>query len=130
MEGNRTVRKILLSCVKPTPESIFGDVPDLDITKAILDAKKGVNGRNCGLQTAASLVRNVGDLLSFNDVFCRVSVFLSLEGCEYTTTRIKIEAKQEKSFTKRRKDMYESENNMLRIFINNSTTITPLLLWH
>ncbi len=35
----RTVRKILLSCVKPTPESIFGDVPDLNITKAILDAK-------------------------------------------------------------------------------------------
>ncbi len=37
---SRQVRKILLSCVKPTPESIFGDVPDLNITKAILDAKK------------------------------------------------------------------------------------------
>ncbi len=43
--GNRTVRKILLRCVKPTPESTFGDVPDLNISKAILDAKIGVNGR-------------------------------------------------------------------------------------
>ncbi len=30
MEENRAVRKILLSCVNPTPESIFGDVPILD----------------------------------------------------------------------------------------------------
>ncbi len=41
-EENRIIRKILLSCVKPTPKSIFGDVPDLNITKAILDAKIGV----------------------------------------------------------------------------------------
>ncbi len=39
MEENRTVPKILLSCVKATPESIFGDVPDLNITRAILDTK-------------------------------------------------------------------------------------------
>ncbi len=36
---NLTVRKTLLSYVKRTPESIFGGVPDLNIIKAILDAK-------------------------------------------------------------------------------------------
>ncbi len=41
--GTRTSHRgkpdIFLSCAKPTPESIFGDVPDLNITKAILDGK-------------------------------------------------------------------------------------------
>ncbi len=31
-------------CQKPTPESIFGDVPDTNITKAILDA---IDRRKC-----------------------------------------------------------------------------------
>ncbi len=35
MEEHRVTRKVLLQCVKPIPESLFGDVPDLDIYTAI-----------------------------------------------------------------------------------------------
>ncbi len=31
---NPVIRQVLMSCVKPTPDSIFGDVPDLDSRKA------------------------------------------------------------------------------------------------
>ncbi len=35
MEEHRVTRQVLLQCVKPAPESLFGDVPDLDVYTAI-----------------------------------------------------------------------------------------------
>ncbi len=35
LDESRTVRQVLLQCVTPTPESLFGDVPDLNIDKAL-----------------------------------------------------------------------------------------------
>ncbi len=35
MDESRLVRKVLLQCFRPTPESIFGDVLDLDVLAAI-----------------------------------------------------------------------------------------------
>ncbi len=60
-EGKPNSSEILLNCVKPTPESIFGNVPDLNIVKAILDANIGVNGRKCVLQAAADLIGGTAD---------------------------------------------------------------------
>ncbi len=40
MEEHRLVRRVLLLCVKPTPESIFGDVPDLNVAEAITLSKR------------------------------------------------------------------------------------------
>ncbi len=31
----RVPRQVLLPCVKPAPESFFGDVPDMDVDAAI-----------------------------------------------------------------------------------------------
>ncbi len=58
MEENRTVWKILPSCVKPTPESILGDVPDLNVTQAILpfDAENRSKWKKLSLQAAAYLI--------------------------------------------------------------------------
>ncbi len=39
MDERRTVRQVLLNCVKPTLESILGDLIDKDINKAISLAK-------------------------------------------------------------------------------------------
>ncbi len=39
MNERRTVRQVLLNCVKPTPKSIFGDLIDLDVNEAISLAK-------------------------------------------------------------------------------------------
>ncbi len=35
MEEHRVTPQVLFQCVKPDPESLFGDVPDLDIYTAI-----------------------------------------------------------------------------------------------
>ncbi len=35
MDENRLVRKILLNCVKPNAESLFGDISNLDVEKAM-----------------------------------------------------------------------------------------------
>ncbi len=35
MEDHRVTRQVLLQCVKPAPESLFGDVPDLHVYTAI-----------------------------------------------------------------------------------------------
>ncbi len=43
MDEDRLVRKVLLNCVQPTKASLYGDIPDLDIEKAIetaLDREK------------------------------------------------------------------------------------------
>ncbi len=39
MDERRTARQVLLNCVKPKPESIFGDLIDLDVNEAISLAK-------------------------------------------------------------------------------------------
>ncbi len=31
LQRHRVTRQVLLQCVKPAPESLFGDVPDLDV---------------------------------------------------------------------------------------------------
>ncbi len=38
MDEDRLVRNVLLNCVQPTKESLFGDIPDLDVEKAIENA--------------------------------------------------------------------------------------------
>ncbi len=40
MEGHRLTRQVLLQCVKPTPESILGDISGLEIQAAINLAKE------------------------------------------------------------------------------------------
>ncbi len=35
VEEHRVTRQVLLQCVKPATESLFGDVPDLDVYEAI-----------------------------------------------------------------------------------------------
>ncbi len=35
MEAHRVTRRVLLQCSKPAPESLFGDVPGLDVHTAI-----------------------------------------------------------------------------------------------
>ncbi len=35
MEEHRVTGQVLLQCVKPAPESLFGDVPGLDVQTAI-----------------------------------------------------------------------------------------------
>ncbi len=39
MDERRTVRQILLNCVKPTPVSIFGGLIDIGVNEAISLAK-------------------------------------------------------------------------------------------
>ncbi len=39
MEEHRVIRRVLMNCDKPTPGSLFGDVPDLDSGKAAEIAK-------------------------------------------------------------------------------------------
>ncbi len=39
MDEDGLVRKVLLNCVQPTKESLYGDIPDLDVEKAIEIAK-------------------------------------------------------------------------------------------
>ncbi len=34
MDEDRLVRKVFLNCVQPTKESLYGDIPDLDVEKA------------------------------------------------------------------------------------------------
>ncbi len=33
-EEHRVIRRVLMNCARPTPDSLFGDVPDLDSKKA------------------------------------------------------------------------------------------------
>ncbi len=35
MAEDRLVRKVLLNCVQPTQESLYGDIPDLDVRRAM-----------------------------------------------------------------------------------------------
>ncbi len=35
LDEDRLVRKVLLNCVQPTKESLYGDVPDIDVERAI-----------------------------------------------------------------------------------------------
>ncbi len=42
MKGHRLTRQVLLQCVKPTPESIHGDVSGLEIQAAINLEKESV----------------------------------------------------------------------------------------
>ncbi len=35
MDEDRLVRKVLLDRVQPTKDSLYGDIPDLDVEKAI-----------------------------------------------------------------------------------------------
>ncbi len=46
MDGRRTARQVLLQCVKPTAESLFGVVPDLNIDKALIIAKNRIEWKN------------------------------------------------------------------------------------
>ncbi len=39
IDARRTVRQVLLNCVKPTPDSIFGELIDPDVNAAISVAK-------------------------------------------------------------------------------------------
>ncbi len=39
LEEHRVIRRVLMNCVKPTTDSLFGDVPDLDSGKAAEIAK-------------------------------------------------------------------------------------------
>ncbi len=39
MDERRVVRQVLLNCVKPTPESILGDIIDTDVQATISLAK-------------------------------------------------------------------------------------------
>ncbi len=39
IDKNRLVRKVLLNCVQPTKESLYGDIPDVDVEKAIESAR-------------------------------------------------------------------------------------------
>ncbi len=39
MDEDRLVRKVLLNCVQPIKESLYGDIPDLDVEKAIETAR-------------------------------------------------------------------------------------------
>ncbi len=34
LEEHRVIRQVLINCVKPTPDSLFGDVPELDSRNA------------------------------------------------------------------------------------------------
>ena len=46
MNERRTVRQVLLHCVKPTAESLFSDVPDLNIDKALKIAMNRIEWKN------------------------------------------------------------------------------------
>ncbi len=39
LEEHRVIRRVLMNCVRPTPDSLFGDIPDLDSRKAAEIAK-------------------------------------------------------------------------------------------
>ncbi len=39
LEVHRVIRRVLMNCVRPTPDSLFGDVPDRDSRKAAEIAK-------------------------------------------------------------------------------------------
>ncbi len=49
------MRRVLMNCVKPTPDSLFGDVPDLDSGKAAEIAKDREKWKSFGLQSVANL---------------------------------------------------------------------------
>ncbi len=44
-----------MNCVRPTLDSLFGDVPDLDSRKAAEIARTGKSGKALGLQSVANL---------------------------------------------------------------------------
>ncbi len=45
LEEHREIRRVLMNCVWPTPDSLFGDVPDLYSRKAAEIAKDRENGK-------------------------------------------------------------------------------------
>ncbi len=54
MDERRTVRQVLLRCLKPTPESIFGELIDLDVNEMISLAKDGIEWKRVGPRNVAS----------------------------------------------------------------------------
>ncbi len=48
MEEHRPARQVLLQCVKPTPESVFGDLPGLEVQVAINVAKNKLEWKRIG----------------------------------------------------------------------------------
>ncbi len=46
MHEHRLVWRVLLICVKPIPESIFGDVPELDVAAAIKVSRERIEWKS------------------------------------------------------------------------------------
>ncbi len=55
LEEDQVIRLDLMNCVKPSPESSFGDVPDLDSRKAAELAESREKWKCSGLQSVANL---------------------------------------------------------------------------
>ncbi len=49
MDEDRLVRKVLLNCVQPT-KALYGDIPDLDVERAIEIAQERESGRKLDLR--------------------------------------------------------------------------------
>ncbi len=57
LEQHRIIRQVLLSCVRPTPDSRSGDVPGLDSKKASEIAMAEKRGNAVGLHCIANLLK-------------------------------------------------------------------------
>ncbi len=55
LEEHRVRRRVLMNCVRPTPDSLFGDVPDLDGRNAAEIAKEREKWKSPGLRSVADL---------------------------------------------------------------------------
>ncbi len=53
MDERRTVCQVLLNCVKPQPESNFGDLIDLDVNEAISLTKDWIEWKRIGPRNVA-----------------------------------------------------------------------------
>ncbi len=68
MEEHRLVCRVLLLCVKPTTESIYGDVPDLDVAAVIRPARERIEWKPVDHLSAAALT--FGEPADYNTIKC------------------------------------------------------------
>ncbi len=63
MDEDSLVRKVLLNCVQPTKESLYGYIPDLDVERATEIAHDRESGRKYTFETLLTSPGDVGNKL-------------------------------------------------------------------
>ncbi len=64
---HRVIRRVLMNCVRPAPDSLFGDVPDLDSKTAADITKDREKRKASGLQSVANHFMGNCSKTKYND---------------------------------------------------------------